>query len=125
MPRRSNSPTRSGRRGKLQPRGCRASSTAPCKRSCEKRRRCSPDQLAQVATTGAQRLEQRQAQVGAGIERQRAEAMEAFEARLVQAEQELRRRLDTLSADTEAERAVLEARLRELAKRIEEAMART
>jgi hypothetical protein len=51
--------------------------------------------------------------------------MEAFESRLVQAEQELRRRLDTLSADTEAERAVLEARLRELAKRIEEAMART
>ena len=83
------------------------------------------DQLAQVAITGAQRLEQRQAQVGAGIERQRSEAMEAFESRLVQAEQELRRRLDTLSADTEAERAVLEARLRELAKRIEEAMART
>jgi uncharacterized protein (UPF0335 family) len=83
------------------------------------------DQLAQVATSGAQRLEQRQAQVGAGIERQRAEAMEAFESRLIQAEQELRRRLDTLSADTEAERAVLEARLRDLAKRIEEAMART
>jgi hypothetical protein len=83
------------------------------------------DQLAQVATTGAQRLERRQAQVGAGIERQRSEAMEAFESRLVQAEQELRRRLDTLSADTEAERAVLEARLRELSKRIEEAMART
>ena len=54
-----------------------------------------------------------------------AEAMEAFESRLIQAEQELRRRLDTLSADTEAERAVLEARLRDLAKRIEEAMART
>jgi hypothetical protein len=83
------------------------------------------DQLAQVAITGSQRLEQRQAQAGAGIERQRSEAMEAFESRLVQAEQELRRRLDTLSADTEAERAVLEARLRELAKRIDEAMART
>jgi hypothetical protein len=83
------------------------------------------DKLAQVATTGAQRLEQRQAQVGAGLERQRSEAMEAFESRLMQAEQELRRRLETLSADTEAERAVLEARLRELAKRIEETMART
>ena len=40
-------------------------------------------------------------------------------------EQELRRRLDTLAADAEAERAVLDARLRELAKRIDETLART
>ena len=83
------------------------------------------DRLAQVGDAGAQRLERRQAQVAAGLDRQRTEAIEAFEARLLQAEQELRRRLDTLAADTEAERAVLDARLRELAKRLDETFART
>jgi len=83
------------------------------------------DRLAQVGDAGAQRLERRQAQVAEGLDRQRAEAIEAFEARLLQAEQELRRRLDTLAADAEAERAVLDARLRELAKRIDETLART
>jgi len=83
------------------------------------------DRLVQVGDAGAQRLERRQAQVAAGLDRQRSEAIEAFEARLLQAEQELRRRLDTLGADAEAERAVLDARLRELAKRIDETLART
>jgi hypothetical protein len=44
---------------------------------------------------------------------------------LTQAEQDLRRRLDTLAADAEAERAVLDARLQELARRIDEALTRT
>jgi hypothetical protein len=83
------------------------------------------NRLAQVGDAGAQRLERRQAQVAEGLDRQRAEAIEAFESRLLQAEQELRRRLDTLAADAEAERAVLDARLRELAKRIDETLART
>jgi colicin import membrane protein len=83
------------------------------------------DRLAQVGDAGAQRLERRQAEVAAGLDRQRGDAVDAFEARLLQAEQELRRRLDTLAADTEAERAVLDARLRELAKRIDETFART
>src|SRR6266576_1132637 len=83
------------------------------------------DRLAQVGDAGAQRLERRQAEVAAGLDRQRTDAIETFEARLLQAEQELRRRLDTLAADTEAERAVLDARLRELAKRIDETLART
>jgi len=83
------------------------------------------DRLAQVGDAGVQRLERRQTQVAAGLDRQRSEAIEAFEARLLQAEQELRRRLDTLGADADAERAVLDARLRELAKRIDETFART
>jgi hypothetical protein len=83
------------------------------------------ERLAQVGNAGAQRLEKRQEQVSAGLERQRAEALEALEARLAQAEHDLRRRLDGLAADTEAERAVLEARLGELAKRIDETLART
>jgi uncharacterized phage infection (PIP) family protein YhgE len=83
------------------------------------------ERLSQVGDAGAQRLERRLAQVTEGLERQRAEAIANFEARLTQAEQDLRRRLDTLSADAEAERAVLEARLRELARKIDETLART
>jgi hypothetical protein len=83
------------------------------------------ERLSQVGDAGVQRLERRQSQVSEGLDRQRAEAVEAFESRLMQTEQELRRRLDTLAADVEAERAVLDARLRELAKRIDETLART
>jgi uncharacterized phage infection (PIP) family protein YhgE len=83
------------------------------------------ERLSQVGDAGAQRLERRLAQVTEGLERQRAEAIATFESRLTQAEQDLRRRLDTLSADAEAERAVLEARLRELARKIDETLART
>ena len=80
---------------------------------------------AQVGDAGAQRLERRMAQSTERLERQRAEALADFEARLMQAEQELRRRLDGLAADAEAERAVLDARLRELARQIDETLART
>jgi hypothetical protein len=83
------------------------------------------ERLTQVGDVGAQRLERRLAQVTEGLDRQRAEAIANFEARLAQAEQDLRRRLDGLSADTEAERAVLEARLRELARKIDDVLART
>lgn len=83
------------------------------------------DRLAKVGDAGAQRLERRMAQAGEGLERQRVEAVAEFEARLTNAEHELRRRLEGLVADTEAERAVLEARLRELARRIDETLART
>jgi uncharacterized phage infection (PIP) family protein YhgE len=83
------------------------------------------ERLSQVGDVGAQRLERRLAQVTEGLERQRAEAIANFESRLTQAEQDLRRRLETLAADAEAERAVLEARLRELARKIDETLART
>ena len=83
------------------------------------------ERLTQVGYAGAQRLEKRLIQVTEGLERQRTEAITEFETRLTQAEQELRRRLDGLAADAEAERAVLEARLRELARRIDETLART
>jgi uncharacterized phage infection (PIP) family protein YhgE len=83
------------------------------------------ERLAQVGDAGAQRLERRLAQVTEGLERQRGEAMANFENRLLQAEHDLRRRLDALAADTEAERAVLEARLHELARKIDETLART
>jgi uncharacterized phage infection (PIP) family protein YhgE len=83
------------------------------------------ERLNQIGDAGAQRLERRLGEVTEGLDRQREEAIANFEARLTQAEQDLRRRLDTLSADAEAERAVLEARLGELARKLDEALTRT
>jgi hypothetical protein len=83
------------------------------------------ERLNQVGDRGALRLERRLTEVTESLDRQRDEAIANFEGRLMQAEQDLRRRLDGLSADTEAERAVLEARLRELARKIDEVLART
>ena len=83
------------------------------------------ERLSQVGDAGAQRLERRLGQLAEGLERQHAEAIANFEGRLTSAEQDLRRRLDGIAADAEAERAVLEARLRELARKLDETLART
>src|SRR5262249_35244932 len=83
------------------------------------------ERLAQVGDAGAQRLERRLTELAERLARQRDEAIGNFEARLLQAEQDLRRRLDTLAAPAEAERAVLEARLQELARKIDETLTRS
>jgi hypothetical protein len=79
------------------------------------------EQLAHVGDAGAQRLERRLSQVTAGLERQRDEFVHAFELRLGEAEDELLRRLAELASDAEAERAILEARLHDLARKFDEA----
>ena len=83
------------------------------------------ERLGQLGDAGTQRLEKRLGQIAAGLERQQIGAMERFDERIAGAEQELRRRLDLLASDAESDRAVLEARLQELARRIEDAIART
>jgi uncharacterized phage infection (PIP) family protein YhgE len=83
------------------------------------------EQLSQVGDVGAQRLERRLGQLAESLERQHAEAIANFEARLTQAEHDVRRRLDGIGADAEAERGILEARLRELARKLDETLART
>jgi hypothetical protein len=82
------------------------------------------ERLAQVGDAGARRLEKRLSTAADALERQSGEALASFEQRLIATEQELHRRLEGLAADAEAERAVLEARLHDLARRIEEAIAR-
>jgi hypothetical protein len=82
------------------------------------------DRLGHVGDAGAQRLEKRLNMITGGLDRQRAEAIAVFEQRLLNEEQELRRRIEVLAADTEAERAIIEARLHELAQRIESTVAR-
>jgi hypothetical protein len=78
------------------------------------------ERLAHVADAGARRIERRLSQITAGLERQREEFLTALERRLAEAEQELRARIQTIAAEGESERAVLEARLNELARRIDE-----
>ena len=82
------------------------------------------EQLGHVGDAGTQRLEKRLSMITGGLDRQRAEAIATFEQRLLGEEQELRRRIELLVADTEAERAIIEARLHDLAQRIESATAR-
>ena len=75
------------------------------------------ERLAHVGDAGAQRLERRLAEAATSLERQRDEWMSALDVRIGELEHDVRRRLDELSADAEAERAVLEARLQELLRR--------
>jgi hypothetical protein len=78
------------------------------------------ERMAQVADTGTQRVEKRLLQVTAGLERQRDEFIAALQQRLSQLELEVRDRLRTLSAEAEAERAILDQRLQELGRRADQ-----
>jgi hypothetical protein len=77
----------------------------------------------QVGETGAQRLEKRLSQLASTLERQRDDALAALERKVEEAEASFRRNLETLAADAEAERGIVEARLHELSRRIEETLA--
>jgi hypothetical protein len=77
------------------------------------------ERLAHVGDAGAQRLERRLTEATNVLERQRDEWLTALDSRIGELESEVRRRLEELSADTEAERAVLEARLQELLRRLD------
>jgi hypothetical protein len=81
------------------------------------------ERLAHVGDAGAQRLERRLSDATAILEQQREERLHALDARIAEFEAELRRRLEELAADAEAERAVLEARVQELIRRVDAAVA--
>lgn len=81
------------------------------------------ERLAHTGDAGQQRLEARLRQTQAAFERQRDELSDSFSRRISDADAELRRTLGALVADTESERSVLEARLHELARRIDDAHA--
>ena len=83
------------------------------------------ERLAQVGDAGAQRLEKRLNGITAGLERQREEFVAAFERRLVEAEEDLRRRLELVAKDVEAERTVLRARLEDVSRQIDEFLIET
>ncbi len=78
------------------------------------------ERLAQVADSGAQRVEKRLRQVTAGMERQRDEFISSLQRRVAHIELELRERLRGLADEAEAERAALDRRLQELTRRADE-----
>jgi hypothetical protein len=80
------------------------------------------ERLAQVADQGTHRVEKRLRQVTAGLERQRDEFIGALQRRLSQLELELRERMRTIAEEAESERAVLDQRLQEIARRAEESV---
>ena len=82
------------------------------------------ERLSQVADAGVQHLEKRLRQITAGLERQRDEFVAALERRLADAESALRDRVAAVTAEGQVERDVLDARLRELSQRIDEAASR-
>jgi hypothetical protein len=81
------------------------------------------ERLAQVADAGAQRVERRLSQITASLERRREEFLRDLERRLAHAEAELREQMQAIAADAEAERGVLDARLHDLARRVDETVA--
>jgi hypothetical protein len=82
------------------------------------------ERMAQLGDAGAMRLEKKLAQVAAGLERQREEFVATLSRRLGEVEADFRERLAALTAEEEAERVALEARLGEIARRIEQTVAR-
>jgi hypothetical protein len=80
------------------------------------------ERMAQISDSGAVRLEKRLSQISAGLERQREEFIAALEERMTAAEHDIRERVERLAASGETERSVLEARLAELSRRIDEVM---
>jgi DNA repair exonuclease SbcCD ATPase subunit len=80
------------------------------------------ERLAHVADAGGQRLERKLSQIGTTLEHERDELMADLQRRIADAEVELRSQVQTLAADAEAERTVLNARLQDLQRRIDEAL---
>jgi len=80
------------------------------------------ERLAHVADAGGQRLERRLSEIGSSLEHERDELVGELQRRVSDAELELRSQVQALAADAEAERTVLNARLQDLQRRIDEAL---
>ena len=81
------------------------------------------EQVSQVAETGAARVEKRLDRVAAGNERQRDEGVAALQQRLATAESDFRRHLQAIAVEAESERVVIDTRVQELARRVDDALA--
>jgi uncharacterized protein YukE len=82
------------------------------------------ERLNHVSDAAAQRVEERLARLRSALERQRDDALVSLEDRAHKVESALRERLHEIASDAEAERAVLDARLHDLARRVDEFTAR-
>jgi hypothetical protein len=77
-----------------------------------------------VTDAAAQRVEERLSRLRNNLERQRDDAIATLGDRAREVEIGLRERLQEIAADAEAERAVLDSRLHDLARRLDELAAR-
>lgn len=78
------------------------------------------ERLNHVSDAAATRVEERLSRLRAALERQRDDALNSLEERSHQVESALRERLHEIATDAESERAVLEARLQELSRKLDE-----
>jgi outer membrane murein-binding lipoprotein Lpp len=83
------------------------------------------ERLNVVTEAAASRVEERLSRLRSALERQRDEALVSLEDRAHQVESSLRERLREIATDAESERAVLDGRLHELGRRLDELAART
>jgi hypothetical protein len=82
------------------------------------------DRMTHVGNQGAETIEKRLAQLRAGFERQRDEVFGSLESRVQEIESLTRDRIRDLASEAEAERLVIEARLHEVARRVDDLVAR-
>jgi uncharacterized protein YukE len=78
------------------------------------------ERLNHVSDAAAARVEERLARLRSGLERQRDDALQSLEDRAHQVEASLRERLHEIATDAEAERAILDARMHDLSRRLDE-----
>jgi hypothetical protein len=81
------------------------------------------ERLAQVSDAGAARVDRKLTEIVARIEQRRDEFLADFQRRFSEVEAELRGQIRAVGADAEAEREVLEARVHDLTRRLETAVA--
>jgi hypothetical protein len=83
------------------------------------------ERLNHVSDAAAKRVEDRLSMLRSGIDRQRDDALKALEERAHQVESGLRERLHEIAADAESDRTVLDTRLQELARKLDELTSRS
>jgi hypothetical protein len=82
------------------------------------------ERMAQVGNQGAETVDRRLTALRTGLERQRDEVLSELERRVQEIESQMRLRLADLTSDAEAERLVIEARLHDVARRVDDLVAR-
>jgi hypothetical protein len=78
------------------------------------------ERLAHVADAGGQRLERKLSAIASTLEQQQDELVAELQRRITDADAELRTQLQAVASEAEAERTILNARLNELRRRIED-----
>jgi vacuolar-type H+-ATPase subunit E/Vma4 len=83
------------------------------------------ERLNHVSDNAAKRVEDRLSRLRAGLERQRDEALRSLEDRAHQVESALRERLNEIASDAESERTILDSRIQDLSRKLDELTARS